>query len=1119
MSSESITPAPTAIESTQVVEADSIPLPAGPRRRSVKEQGRGLRGDIWIIPLVLALAFLAVSFPARNSDLWLHLASGRLLSERKAVFGADPFAYTTSQVYWANHSWLFDLGIYRLYNLMDGPGLVILKAALATILAMLLLSIRRPGSSFYLPIVCTTLAIVAAARYTLVQPVFVSSFLLGLTLWLLWKQPSDSEQSSSRPLSASHILLLVVCALWANVDDWFLLGPLMIALFWLGGRIEGKSVVPAWLIPAAFAACLLNPHTYHVFMLPADISPVTWTSGLRSDVRYQGLFASPWPEWLRGVKELHVGDSSAYVVLMVLGALSFLLNPQALRSRRLVLWLPFAILAALQARLIPFFVVAAAPVTALNLQDFMAARAEADARIQGVKGTKREIRFLLLALSPCFLAVCLPALAALAWLGALSGYAREERHVAWSVQPDPSLEQTAEVLRMWRSEGLLKDGERVFALAPEMGSYAAWFDPGETQFLDQRFSLFGPVAADFEAVCLALQPDLDSSGSALSRKKREHGRDWRQVFKDYGVAVAVYHDRDQRRLLRVLNRVLADSATWTLLNISGQALIVGWNEARPGGFGSLAWSPDQIAFGPYDRRVQREAPAAPEQGPEHLPPAARDITDRLIGPPPPPTWESAAGIVYAGYHDLTKEVQREQQRRHSWTLFGAGLAGLPALPTAVPQAAGQLYSARNLPFRNDPGEKTKVLMPDELGPFMESMGERSPALPLLVIRMTRRALAANPKDADAWFRLGMAYLMLLDETKGRLTEKVLPLLVEIRHVQIVTALEQALRLNPDLEEAHSQLHFLYGRRNYFDKALEHRQEEVRLARRADRRPDESAEEFADRMEFLDKDTAKLAEFVKEGQAKYAAASPALQGERLTQTDMALKLGLGSQALEGILLQTPADVLGPAGIKLELEMLLWMGRVEDVRSLLSDRGLRAIKYRLPPAVLAAPKGRGGRSLYLLPYRWAAYEWLHVLQSAAVGDYAQAREDLRAIRAELTTARREMDEQLRRFDDRVWRFIPGFMAGHAPFVQTLTALDLQRTLAEKQVIELSASTLRAQQADLCTIEGLLALEQGSTEAASLLFAEADRLGSETAENPVRSVSAPMAAYYLSKTKGGK
>src|SRR5207302_958484 len=83
---------------------------------------------------------------------------------------------------------------------------------------------------------------------------------------------------------------------------------------------------------------------------------------------------------------------------------------------------------------------------------------------------------------------------------------------------------------------------------------------------------------------------------------------------------------------------------------------------------------------------------------------------------------------------------------------------------------------------------------------------------------------------------------------------------------------------PDLEEAHHELRFLYGQFNYLDRALEHQKEELRLTRQAGRRPGESAEEFANRLEYLDKDTAKLVELVRDGREKYAAASRSLQGE-------------------------------------------------------------------------------------------------------------------------------------------------------------------------------------------------------------------------------------------------
>jgi hypothetical protein len=360
-------------------------------------------------------------------------------------------------------------------------------------------------------------------------------------------------------------------------------------------------------------------------------------------------------------------------------------------------------------------------------------------------------------------------------------------------------------------------------------------------------------------------------------------------------------------------------------------------------------------------------------------------------------------------------------------------------------------------------------------------------------------------------------LVLRETTCERSKEGLLPPLAELRHVQIVTALEQALRLNPDFEVAHHELAFLYGQRNYLDVALEHQREDLRLTRRAGRHRSESAEEFANRLEFWDKDTAKLEQVVRDGREKYASGSRALQGERLAQTDMALKLGLGKQAVEEILLPTPAQVLSAPGIKLELEMLLLLGRVDEVRAILADKGLRASKHGLRQSDVSPPLDRDGRPLYQVPYRWSAYEWLRVLQSAAVGDYAQARTDLQTLRAELGAGRNLMQQQLRGFEGRVWTLLPGVLSGPSPFVPAQSILALRRASNERDAIEVGESSLRAQQADLCVLEGLLALEQGNTDAAAKLFTEARDLGAQTSAKAVSFAGAPIAAFYRSKVKG--
>jgi tetratricopeptide (TPR) repeat protein len=1077
------------------------PAPTSPTA-SRKPHGKGR----FLILLVLVLAFLTASFLARNSDLWFHLATGRLLAQGQFSFGTDPFAYTTEQVYWANHSWLFDLGLYELYRLIGGTGLVVLKALLVAALAGLLLRVRRPEGAAWLPALCTTLAILAMSPRLLLQPSCVSFFLLGLTFWLLWRGQSNEPTSLSR----SALCLPLVFALWVNVDEWFLLGPVLAALFWLGERLQGLRRTPGWVVLAGLAACLLNPYTFHAFTLPAELSALPWARGLRQDARFAALFASPWQwEYLRAAVGLNAA-ALAYFALIFLGLASFLLHRPALRSWRLVVWLSFALLAAWQMRAIPFFAVVAAPITALNGQDYLAGRLE-----QRKAEERRPKRLVFSSLSPSlFLVPALLGLIFLTWQGWLAGLGREERRVAWGVQAEPSLQRVAETLRDWRRHGLLSAGERVLALAPEVAEYGDWFCPGEKHFLDHRYHLFSGAARDYEKVRQALLPGLDPSPSQEQGTEEEPGEGWQKVLREHGVGIVVFYDRDPQRLFGALRRLANDPAHWTLLHVTGQALVAGWNEARPAGaFSTLAFDADRSAFGRQEEKAHGALAAAPAQGPDHLPPASTFWT-RLARPPAPPSWESPAATVYLHYFDDSDKGERQQQMQSSLSSFAASLAGLPAQPSAVPQMAFQLASSRDLLFLHKAAPS--FLVRDQLGPFFAQLVERSPALPLLAIRAARRAVAANPADGNAWLRLGQAYLLLRNATCERSSEGLLPPLVRLREVQIATALEEALRLDPDLAVAHGELAHLYGEQNFLDQALEHSREELRLSRRAGQRPGETVDEWADRLELQEKDTAKLVELVQDRRKRYAASSRTVQGERLTQARMALTLGLVRQATDEILLPAPADLLGAAGMKLELDLLLSLGRVEEVRGILNDETMRASKTGLSYHDLPPPQNANGGALYAIPYHWPSYEWLHVLQTAAVGDYAQARGELRAIRSGLQTGHERLKETQRGVENQLWTFLPGLLSGPSPFLPAYTAQALGPFLQQRTILQVGEPALLAQQADLCVLEGLLALEQGDTEAARSAFAEAQQLCDQPAGTAAPFAGGPIAARYLGKMK---
>ncbi|MEJ5275637.1 MAG: hypothetical protein WHU94_06990, partial [Thermogemmata sp.] len=127
-----------------------VPTAVGSDRRAVPAASSH-QGPRWfhlvdhlLVVLVVVLVFFLASFPARNSDVWLHLASGkRILTGEYFPGGHDPFSYSAADRVWVHHCWLFDIIAYLTYSVHQ-YGLVLFKAVLITAAFGLLLLLRRP---------------------------------------------------------------------------------------------------------------------------------------------------------------------------------------------------------------------------------------------------------------------------------------------------------------------------------------------------------------------------------------------------------------------------------------------------------------------------------------------------------------------------------------------------------------------------------------------------------------------------------------------------------------------------------------------------------------------------------------------------------------------------------------------------------------------------------------------------------------------------------------------------------------------------------------------------------------------------------------------------------------
>src|SRR5262249_24952612 len=139
-------------------------------------------------------------------------------------------------------------------------------------------------------------------------------------------------------------------ALWVNLDGWFVLGPLTVAVYLAGTALRAATLKPdapdrppvrplAIVLVVGLLACLLTPHLHRAFVLPrelpvllANVPPESVASGgVAIQAAAKELPQLPgWPSpfnqiyWSRTDVGLNVAGL-AYFLLLLVSAASFAL--------------------------------------------------------------------------------------------------------------------------------------------------------------------------------------------------------------------------------------------------------------------------------------------------------------------------------------------------------------------------------------------------------------------------------------------------------------------------------------------------------------------------------------------------------------------------------------------------------------------------------------------------------------------------------------------------------------------------------------------------------------------------------------------------------------------------
>ena len=241
----------------------------------------------WIRPLLLGLTVILLltwfTGEIADSDIWLHLMTGKHTLETRALTVPDPFSYTSSgnsaaypgeaktRYFNLTHEWLAQIIMYAIHSVCGFPGLVLARAVLLIAFCALVgLIVWWRTEGFYRSLGAAIAAGAVAINFQQSRPFLVTFLLLAVTMAILERR---------RGMWA----LVPVFVFGANCHGGYFMGWIMLGAYCAETLIQRlrKRPVPGekrlWMVTAAcFVASALNPNGFRVIeiMLLYRSSPI-----------------------------------------------------------------------------------------------------------------------------------------------------------------------------------------------------------------------------------------------------------------------------------------------------------------------------------------------------------------------------------------------------------------------------------------------------------------------------------------------------------------------------------------------------------------------------------------------------------------------------------------------------------------------------------------------------------------------------------------------------------------------------------------------------------------------------------------------------------------------------
>jgi len=239
-----------------------------------------------LLPSIAHIIFLGVFFILTlsgderllgDADTGYHIRAGEFIVAHRSIPQTDIFSYLTPPLKWTLHEWLSEVLMALVHGFSGLTGIAILFAFMIALSCYLVFELLlKPRSNVLFAAVAALLMVLASSSNWLARP-----HVFTFVLFVIWYHLLNSYQQRGQ----NHLIFLPpIMLLWVNLHGGFILGLILLGVYWIGnafmylfGRPAEKN--PAFIklrdltivMIACGLAALVNPYGYKSLLFPFQV--------------------------------------------------------------------------------------------------------------------------------------------------------------------------------------------------------------------------------------------------------------------------------------------------------------------------------------------------------------------------------------------------------------------------------------------------------------------------------------------------------------------------------------------------------------------------------------------------------------------------------------------------------------------------------------------------------------------------------------------------------------------------------------------------------------------------------------------------------------------------------